>query len=242
MSDEKTPQAKEVETNCDFSDLSLQIGTRLQLVLQRSGGPVSFFSPLIGYSQGEFILVKTPMENGLAVLLQDGDRLAVRVFSGVNVVSFDSSVAMNLHNVCNYLHLSYPPSVKAVPLRKAMRVKVALPAQVRPAAAADDANLIQATLVNLSAYGGLIESKEPCGQANDEIDVSFAFLAQPGNVEAQIKVKATIKSVKTTKAPGPDAADLFTCGVEFGELGASEQIMLQNLVYETVLANRKSLT
>ena len=241
MSDENKQLANEAETKIDFADLSLPIGIRLQLVLHRSGGPVSFFSPLIGYSQGEFILVKTPMENGLAVLVQEGDRLSVRVFSGVNVVSFDCLVAMNLHNVSNYLHLSYPPRIKTVALRKAMRVKVALPVRVKPASATDDGNAIDATLVNLSAYGGLIESKLPCGQVADEIDLSFAFLAWPGNVEAQIKVKAVIRSAKASKAASPDKVDQFACGVEFGELGASEHMMLRNLVYETVLADRRSM-
>jgi hypothetical protein len=57
----------------------------MQLITCRTVKPVQHFSSLIGYVKNQHIIVRIPVENRHAIAVDIGEKLAIRVFSGMNV-------------------------------------------------------------------------------------------------------------------------------------------------------------
>src|SRR5438067_9073787 len=114
-----------------FESLNMQVGVRLQFMTHRRVKPVPYFSTLIGYIKDEYIIVKIPTENGVPIPLTEGERVTIRVFSGVNVCSFACTVERIFARPLLYVHLSSPTSIQGTSLRRAMRAQLDLPANAR---------------------------------------------------------------------------------------------------------------
>lgn len=216
-----------------FEDMKIQVGARLQLMLAHNRQAI-YYSSLIGYVAGEYLLVKLPIERGLSVPMQEGERVIVRVFSGVAVYTFTCSIESVLLAPRYYMHLSFPAEMKATPLRQAVRVKVNLPVQVLQAPA-DQGHATEAALSDLSISGAFVTSGEELGAPGDRISIAFAFRVQPTNQEVRIQTAATIRNCRRldagAKANG-HAALAYGAGIHFDGITAMEQVMLQHYLYE----------
>jgi len=220
----------------EFEAMNLQVGGRLQFITHRQVKPVQHFSTLIGWVKDEYLIVKIPMEHGAPIPLVEGERLTIRVFSGVNVCSFACTVERVFARPLLYVHLSFPASIQGTSLRTAMRVKVDIPAQVTGARSGAPVNCY---LVNLSVAGALIESPRKL-PSDDEVMLQFTLVAPPGNHEVTVRTRAAIRNVNTVK-PTPDQHEVFTYGVQFLDLDPVHYTLLQNLTYEALLADRQKI-
>lgn len=109
----------------EFESMNLHVGIRLQFITHRRVKPVQHFSTLIGWIKDEYMSAKLPMNGGLPIPLIEGERLTIRVFSGINVCSFACTVERLFLRPLFYAHISFPDSIQGTSLRIAMRVKVA---------------------------------------------------------------------------------------------------------------------
>jgi c-di-GMP-binding flagellar brake protein YcgR len=221
-----------------FEAMNLQVGVRLQFITYRRLKPVQYFSTLIGYVRDEYLIVKLPMENGTPVGLVEGERVTIRVFSGVNVCSFACTVERVFDRPLYYVHLSFPDAIQGTSLRTAMRVKVDIPAQVlsvRPDAAA-----VHCSLTNVSVNGARIEA--PCRLPEDggEITLEFAVIPPTYDREVRMRVRAAVRNVNTQRGES-DGGEIFAYGVQFLDLNPVHHTMLQNLTYEVLLTDRQNI-
>ena len=234
-----TGQANEIKIReYEFEAMNLQVGGRLQFITHRQVKPVQHFSTLIGYIKDEYLIVKIPMENGAPIALTEGDRLTIRVFSGINVCTFACTVERVFARPLLYVHLSFPSSIQGTSLRSAMRVKVDIAAQVtgsRPQSAP-----VNCFLVNLSVSGALIESPRRLPPDDEMVTLQFTLLAPPDNQEVQVQTRATIRNVNVVK-PSPDQFEVFTYGVQFVDLDPGHYTLLQNMTYEALIADRQKI-
>ncbi len=222
----------------EFEAMNLQVGGRLQFITHRSIKPVQHFSTLIGYIKDEYMIVKIPMEGGAPIALTEGEKLTIRVFSGVTVCSFACTVERVFGRPLLYAHISFPNLIQGTSLRAAMRVKVDIPAQVtssRPNAAAVDC-----FLVNLSVTGALVESPRKLPPDDEVVNLRFTLIAQPGNHQVIVDTRATIKNVNVVK-PTTEQFEVFTYGVQFVDLAPAHYTLLQNMTYEALIADRQKI-
>ena len=218
----------------DFETMNLQVGTRLQFITHRRVKPVQHFSSLIGYVKDEYIILKIPMENGAPIALAEGERLTIRVFSGVKVCSFACTVERVFARPLFYVHVSFPRSVQGTSLRAAMRVKVDLPARL-----ASGGGAVQpCNIVNLSVTGALVESTRRLPQDDDALTLQFVLKAPPDDQAVQVSTRASIRNVNVVQAGD---AEVFTYGVQFLELDPGHYTLLQNMTYEALLADRQKI-
>jgi hypothetical protein len=75
-----------------FEEINLQPGTRLQLLRHRGHTPVQYLSTFIGMERNEYLLLRLPKAQGTFLTFYDGEKVTVRVFSGIMISSFDASV------------------------------------------------------------------------------------------------------------------------------------------------------
>jgi c-di-GMP-binding flagellar brake protein YcgR len=227
-------QAQELE----FEAMNLQVGGRLQFITHRRIKPVQHFSTLIGYLKDEYMIVKIPLESGAPIALSEGEKLTIRVFSGVNVCSFACTVERVFGRPLLYAHLSFPRSIQATSLRSAMRVKVDIAGQV--IGGRQDAAPINCTIVNLSVTGALIESQHKLPPDDEMVTLRFTLIAPPRNQQVRVETCATIKNVNVVQSSS-DQLEVFTYGVQFVDLDSGHYTLLQNLTYEALIADRQKI-
>ena len=220
-----------------FESLNLQVGVRLQLLTHRRVKPVPYFSTLIGFVKDEYIIVKTPAENGSPISLTDGERITVRLFSGVNVCSFNCTVERVFGRPLSYVHLSFPASIQGSSLRSAMRVKTEIPARAS-SALRSGATPVDCMLVNVSVTGARIDAPIPLSNADDLINLKFALVLPGASQEWQVETKARVRNVAVEKS---GSADVHSHGVQFVDLDPVHYTLLQNLTYEALLADRAKI-
>lgn len=230
--------APELKTqDYDFETMNLQVGTRLQLITHRRIKPVQHFSALIGYAKDEYIILKIPMENGAPIALAEGERLTIRVFSGVKVCSFACTVERIFARPLFYVHVSFPKTIQGTSLRTAMRVKVDLPAHLAGSGTHD--RPLPCTILNLSVSGALVVSPSRLPADEEQVALQFALKAPPDDQEVRISARAAIRNVNVSKAA--DESDVFTYGMQFIDLDPVHYTLLQNMTYEALLADRQKI-
>jgi c-di-GMP-binding flagellar brake protein YcgR len=221
----------------DFETMNFQVGTRLQFITHRRVKPVQHFSSLIGYVKDEYIILKIPLENGAPIALAEGERLTIRVFSGVKVCSFACTVERVFARPLFYVHVSFPTTVQGTSLRTAMRVKVDLPAYIAGSGTHDKP--LACTILNLSVSGALVVSPNRLPADEEQIALQFSLKAPPHDQEVRVSASAVIRNVNVTKSP--DASELFTYGMQFIDLDPTHYTLLQNMTYEALLADRQKI-
>ena len=226
-----------IPQDVDFETMNLQVGTRLQLITHRRVKPVQHFSSLIGYVKDEYIILKIPMENGAPIALAEGERLTIRVFSGVKVCSFACTVERVFARPLFYVHVSFPTTVQGTSLRTAMRVKVDLPAQIHGSGTHN--TTLACTILNLSVSGALVVSPSRLPADEEQIALQFSLKAPPHDQEVRVSARAAIRNVNVTRAA--DDRDLYTYGMQFTELDPVHYTLLQNMTYEALLADRQKI-
>lgn len=227
---ELTPQTFE------FDAMNLQVGVRLQLLTHRRLKPVQHFSTLIGWLKDEYLIVKIPLENNAPIALADGERVTIRVFSGVDVCSFACTVERVFGRPMFYAHLSFPRAIQGTSLRTAMRVRVEIAAQL----SADWAGVHECVLTNLSVNGARVETRDALPRDSGDLELAFTLVSPANEQDVPVRVRAAIRNVNVL-AGGTEQSTGFAYGVQFVDLDPVHFTLLQNLTYEVVLADRQRI-
>ncbi len=219
----------------EFEAMSLQVGMRLQFITHRQVKPVQHFSTLIGYVKDEYIIVKIPMEHGAPITLGDGERVTIRVFSGVNVCSFACTVERVFPRPLFYAHLSFPTAIQGTSLRGAARVKADIPARIK--ALGDGAASVEGSIVDVSVTGVRIHSAQTLPPDGEEVALDFMVLPPSGTHAVRIETRAIVRNRTASQGPD-DSQEVFSYGVQFVDLDPMHYTLLQNMTYEALLADR----
>lgn len=214
-----------------FKEINLQVGARLQMALQRGAKQAVYYTELIGYVDEDYLIIKMPFENGLSIQMQVEEPVTLRILAGVDVFTLICNVKTIFRAPHYYIHLSYPTDIKSIALRGAVRARVHLPVQVNGIAGAG-------VISDISVTGAAIIADSALGLLNGEALISFEFPIKPTNQTAHIDTSATIRSIQQLPSKKKDAPPRFSHGVAFHELEPTNQVMLLNLVYESM--NRSS--
>jgi len=219
-----------------FEELKLHVGDRLQIEVPSREHDLKYFTTLVGYAKGLSVLLRTPIVNGLPLPMREGESLIVRGFSGMETFSFEATIERICLGPFHYLHLSYPHAVRTTPIRHEVRVRVNLQVKVTQPGTSKS---IDANISNISTSGILIDAAQELGEKDSEINVSFHFTIQPNDYDAHIETTALIQNV--TLQDNPSGSFTFQYGVKLLKLHSSQEILLQNLIYQKLLENHHNL-
>lgn len=210
-----------------FKDINLQVGVRLQLVLQHGVNQLIYYTEFIGHVYGEYLIIKMPIENGLAIQIQVGEPVTLRVLSGADVFTLACHVKTIFRAPHHYMHLSFPTDIKSIALRGAARAKVNLPVQVNGVAGAG-------IISDISITGAAITADRALGELNEEALISFEIPIKPINQNVQIDTGVTIRSIQQLPSKKKDTPPKLAHGISFHQLELVNQVTILNLVYESM--------
>ena len=215
----------------------MQVGERLQLELGTDPARNHYYTTLIGFVPGHSILVRTPLVQNLPIPVPEGVSVLVRAFSGRHAFTLESRVDRVCRSPYPYMHLAYPSQVQQTLIRGALRVRIALPGVVFNSTQADDASPHTVLLSDLSVSGAQLETQASLGDPGEEFGLTFKFLVQPNNYEVKLTNSVRIQSVRKVRiGKGPE--EVFSHGVRFNKLHATEGLLLQSYIQQVLLSDR----
>jgi hypothetical protein len=222
---------------CSFEATQLHVGERLQLELGADGARIHYYTTLIGFVPGHSILIRTPLVQNLPVPIPEGASVVVRAFSGRHAYTLESRVDRVCRSPYPYIHLTYPAQVQQTLIRGALRVRVALPGVASDPSDADNATARAVVLSDLSVSGAQLESGASLGDPGAKFGLAFNFVVQPNNYEVKLATSAQIQSVRKSKKVNSQE-EVFSNGVRFNKLHATEGLLLQSYIQQVLLADR----
>lgn len=190
------------------------MGQRVQLCIE---SPVKqkHYTNLIGYVENEFLMLRLPKDGNHIVHLKEGMTVEVRLFSGVSIFTFQSTVDTLLLNPRNYMLMSFPKSIHEVRMRAHARVRTHMAVDVVEAASA----AVKASgfhLNDLSGGGASVIGPAALGPVGGRIRLGLRFKLNATQSDEHIELNATIQSVETVaNDTHKEVKVVFQHGVQF---------------------------
>lgn len=213
----------------NFNEIKINIGESIQLQDPVNKNSERIFVKLIGYRDGQSILVSMPRADGNLIRVNKGEMFVARLFSVQTVHAFNVTVLESKVTPYPYMHLSYPEKVESVVVRNAQRVNVELIVSVQnsdPDKSLDEA--LSAKLTDISTGGAKLSTLAPIGQVGDNINISAKLLV--GGVEHYAQILATIRRAEIEKDKNNN--DVQAYGLEFNFVEETDRLVLHGFVYE----------
>jgi hypothetical protein len=215
-------------SRCEFGEMNLQVGDRLEFQLTPTALHPRLITHLIGYEPGQSVLMRTPFQNNLPVNVHEGAEVVIRAFSGTKAFAFLSQVQRMCIAPFLYLHLAYPNEIQYLEIRKNERLPLRLLAETRV-----KGTWRPAMLLDLGMGGSMVESAHHLGQPGDVVELRISFPVEPMLGEVQITAAAAIQHVEPHH--GADGLPTYHHGVEFRDLSKGDSVMLQNFLFRLLL-------
>jgi c-di-GMP-binding flagellar brake protein YcgR len=219
------------------SELTLQIGDRLQLQKAPTDRPERYLVQVVGYLPGQSLIVTTPRINGKVAIVRPDQRYTVRVLQGSSVFGFVSSVLQAYSAPFPHLHLSYPKEMERIVVRNALRAVTDLHGVTRNTKHRDEGQYYrEVRIVDLSNTGGRLVSKAPLGTEGEMLMVQFSVRVCGG--QENLGLLGEIRSVGKRSPDGDNLG--FWTGIQFQALNRFQQVLLQAYVLERLLGEKRA--
>ena len=186
-------------TSPRLTDLDLRIGQTVQLITQ-GPQPRKYYTRLIGYVDHEFIMLRVPVENGWAVVFNEGQPFDVRVFCGVSLYDFQSRLQTLLLHPRNYMLLSCPAGIRQTRFRSHERVQCALPVQVVQAPSGQPVPAGY-QFQDLSGSGAALVGPQALGEPGQALQLRLDFHLMATDTQEQVTLGGIIQSVQPLRSP-----------------------------------------
>ena len=228
--DERMPDtAKAQGETLSFDAVKLMPGDTLQLQPLLEGQTERFSVHVIGVMKPRSLLVTAPLVDGKLIFVRDGQTYLVRAFSGLNVCAFKARILKSQLQPFPYLHLSYPDSVQAMRIRKAMRAPASIIVAVHDSEEGRQCGA--GKIVDISVGGARMFSPSKVGEKDQTLWLSFKVML--GDMEEYVKTPAVIRAVGEDEDDQGKRMNVF--GLQFGDLAQSQRLIIMNMVYQHLL-------
>lgn len=220
---------RRIPTN--FKELKLNVGDSIGLesVSTKSRYPVK----LIGYLEGQSIIVTVPRINGKEFLIKEGTSLRVRMIADNYACGFQTRVLSYQTSPFLHFHLEYPSKLEAVAVRQASRVRLALPVSIDEV---DKGELIgewprNEVLVDVSNTGARIQCTEGLAPVGSDLNIKFTVTVD--GISRNLKVRSVVRNI--AEVTDPDRGEVFQYGLQFQPLSDDDRVYICGYVYEQML-------
>lgn len=230
--------ANPAESRFAFQDMRLRVGDRIQLQPPAAIGTERHIVRLLGYLDNASLMVTAPMSNGMRVPLREHDKIVARVFSSQKAFGFDCTVVRVCKMPYDYLHLSFPDVIQGAVIRKSPRIKTRIIASIaRPDADKDERH--SGVIINLSADGALVKTRQPLADKSQQIVMSFRVILH--NMEAYLTTKAVVRNVFMDDDKENSEPLRHHHGIQFLDLQPNDSVILQSLIYQQMIEQPHSI-
>jgi c-di-GMP-binding flagellar brake protein YcgR len=198
-----------------FSDMDVRVGHRVQLIVP-GPFPQKHYTQVIGYLEGEFVILHLPPEYGDTLHLHEGQHIDIRLFSRLSIYTFSGRVNSIMLNPKNFLLLSFPQEVQEYQMRSHERVNVDVPVQVMSAGESPVARQGM-RLRDISNGGASLLGPALPERVGDALKLVIGFHQSTTGRQEEVALMSTLRSVERVPAT-PDSVETYRYGVQFNEV------------------------
>ena len=204
----------------EYIEMSLrQLRLRAGIALQtrcNSQGTAKEEAQFLAAIEGKGVMVSHAGRTRLTV----GSEYQVSGFSGQYDFHFASPLIHVFDAPFAYALLAYPETIKARMVRRAVRMKVSLPATVRVPGNADP---LPVTMLDLSVYGTMFHTRIAVPGNNIELEIKFPCERKM----EQVVLAATVRHSQRAESGGQHV------GVAFQDVSKKDMLLLHYLIHST---------
>ncbi len=214
-----------------FHDLRIRIGDLFSV--ETVSPPKRYPVRLLGFNEGQSLIVSAPSVQGKSFMLPEGQVLRVRVMAGNVACGFQTQVLKSHRVPYLYSHLKYPPSVSSVAVRQASRVDLKLSVRIDEHETGELPGEWpkKALFIDLSSGGARLHSQLPIAAVGSELKLSFKVVVD--NVERISRIKAIVRNIAEVGALPEQAALQY--GVQFIDVSDEDRVYISGYVYEQII-------
>ncbi len=212
-----------------LSDTAVRPGDALNLDRDLDGSRV--MARLIGYLKGRSIVITVPVDEKGQVFLKEGETVQAKIFSGKHILAFNATVLAVVLKPFPHIHLSYPPEVTGVVVRRSERT------EVRLIAAIDIGNEQVPGIVTDLSIGGLsLVSRSPLIRVGVELVINFKLML--ADCPFLMKLRGVVRAVRAQQNDVLEGATAY--GVQFRELSAEDVLIIGLFVSQQLMTARSA--
>ena len=174
------------------SQLQLSVGEKF--LIHFSGEKDNIKTEVVGYSDGEFVIIRAPLIPGIRQKVLEKSEIIVRYFNEGTVYGFKSNLINYLSKPEPLLFITYPSNIEIMELRQNRRVSCNIPAKIY----IEDKDQ-QGLILDISIQGcrvfidGLSKSEINKFGHEEPIYLDLSLLTERENVQ----IKGVIKNINT---------------------------------------------
>ncbi len=214
----------------DKKDFRVNLGDPVQLQFVPEDGRERLNARIIGHNPGKSLIITAPSNQGRVTFLKDNQPFIIRMLQGNNVYGFESSVIKSFSMPYPHVHLRHPSDVECITVRGSRRVETETRVSISGTTLNDN---ISASMLNTSATGALLQSREELGTTEDTVTISMEL--EVTNIKKYLRVKAAIRNVSTPQDRDESSSADNKYGVEFLELTEEQKLIITAYVYEQIV-------
>jgi c-di-GMP-binding flagellar brake protein YcgR len=178
------------------------------------------------------------MNNGLRVPLRENDKVVARIFGGQKAFGFSSTVQRVCKIPYDYLHLTFPDHIQGSVIRKSPRVKTKIITSIA-LLNSGDGDKKSGIIVNLSADGAMVRTRQPLVEKGEAIQMSFRINLH--NLDAYLTVNAIVRSIFNDESEEARNDPMISHGVQFQDVPPNDTVILQSLIYQQMIEQPHTL-
>ena len=217
------------------TQIDLMVGGDLQMEVYLNGKTSRYCTSIIGFLEGQSIIVRTPSVGGNCILLREGLPVKGRLLAGNRVYGFSTRISTAPLKPYPHVHLDFPAEFESLQIREVERVSTCIPVEVVTQADGKDVRSLPVELIDIGARGALIRAPEEFAAVDDVIGIN-CMIDYEGE-ETALKIPATIRNVRRKPCENIEG-DFYLFGVQFNLKSHKDMLVVQGFVYETILKNR----
>lgn len=227
------PPAQRESGVLTLDQVKLNIGDSFQLQFQSDLEQSRCFVTLIGYLEGQSVIVTTPIINGSMMLVREGQDFVIRLFSGKSAYAFTSMAKRVTNTPYPHLHLSYPKEVRGLVVRGSSRGRI----NIISHATTQDGKGYACVMRDISIGGALIAVGEQIGKAGEQITLKFRVKVK--DAEHMLALNCTIRSVNASR-PTVEEKPTVLHGLSFDDVTSQDTLVISTLLYQNMVSAQES--
>ena len=229
---EQTPAQRDAGV-LSLDQIKLSIGDTIQLQFQSDIEQSRCFVTLIGYLEGQSVIVTTPIINGSLMMVREGQDFVIRLFSGKSAYAF-SSIAKRVTNTpYPHLHLSYPKEVRGLVVRGSSRGRIHLICH----ASVEGGQGYACVARDISMGGALIAVAEKIGEVGNALTLKFRVKVK--DAEHTLALSCRIRSVNASR-PSVDEKPTVLHGLSFEDVSSQDTLVISTLLYQNMISAQEA--
>jgi c-di-GMP-binding flagellar brake protein YcgR len=229
---EPTPAQREAGI-LSLDQVKLSIGDSIQLQFQSGLEQSRCFVTLIGYLEGQSVIVTTPIINGSMMLVREGQDFVIRLFSGKSAYAFTSIAKRVTNTPYPHIHLSYPKEVRGLVVRGSSRGRINIICH----ATVEGGRGYACVARDISLGGALIAASEKIGEVGNPLILKFRLKVK--DAEHLLAMSCTIRSVNASR-PSVDEKPTMLHGLSFEDVSSQDTLVISTLLYQNMISAQEA--